>query len=110
MGAACTRIDVSPAVAKMICTEGTPNRIRIGDCRYETVWACISPHIRGAIERVKTRKLLRGYLAEHPCRERYMILHVNGRKWIFEIITNRATAEYSEVVIGWRAATNRSAA
>jgi hypothetical protein len=79
------------------------NRIRIGDCRYETIWASISPHIRSAVERSKVRRLLRGYLAANPCHDRIMNLHINGRVWAFEIEANRHTGESSEIVIGWQA-------
>lgn len=102
MGAACTRIDVSPEVAAAI-TAG-PQRFILRDARFETVWACLGPYIKGAVERSKVRRLLRRYLEDNPCRDRYLGLTVGDKRWVFEIVTNRPGREYTEVLLTSRPA------
>jgi hypothetical protein len=103
MGATCTRLDVSPAAAKMIHSGGG-HRFILQDARYETVWACLGPYIKGAVERSKVRRLLRQYLEENPCRDRYLGLTLGDRRWVFEIVTNRRGGEYTEVLLTARPA------
>ena len=97
MGAACSTIDVSPEVAKTLAGGG--RRYILQDGRYETVWACIRPYIHGAVERGKVRRLLGAYLEKTPCTDRVMVLTVNGKRWVFEITSNRRGPEYTEIVL-----------
>jgi hypothetical protein len=66
---------------------------------FETVWKHVSYNIHGAVERSKIRHLLYKYLAETPCTDRYLTLVINGKRWIFEIVTNRRGPNYTEVVL-----------
>lgn len=95
MGAACTRIEVTPVVADMIGAR----RYIVRNAGFETVWKHIAPTVRGAAERSKIRRLLNKYLAESPCTDRYLTLVINGHRWIFEIVTNRRGPEYTEIVL-----------
>jgi hypothetical protein len=102
MGASCTRLDISPTVAANLSRNSKPI-IQITNCRFETVWKALSPYFNNAVERGKMRRLLCTYLQENPCRDRYLVLIVNGDRWVFEIATHRRSPEYTEVVIGSKA-------
>ena len=101
MGAACTRIDISPEAAKAIKNGGGSgkNHFIVQDARYETVWSCLGPYIKGAVERSKMRRLLRQYLEESPCMDRYLGLTLGDRRWVFEIATNRCGGECTEILL-----------
>lgn len=105
MGATCTRLDVSPEAANAIRERS--RHFILQDARYETVWACLGPYIKGAVERNKIRRLLRRYLEENPCRDRYLGLTLGDRRWVFEIVTNRRGGESTEIVLTARVAQNR---
>lgn len=96
MGAACTHLDIPPDVVRSIREHPI---IHVSDARYETIWLFISPYLRNAVERHKIRKLLKSYLETTPCKDRYLVLHVNGAKWVFEITSHRRTHEYTELVL-----------
>ena len=106
MGAACTRIDVSPEAAKAIRVGGSHRHFILHDARFESVWACLGPYIKGAVERSKMRRLLRQYLEANPCRDRYLGLTLGDRRWVFEIVTNRRGAESTEIVLTSRITQN----
>jgi hypothetical protein len=95
MGATCTRLEVSPEVARSI----RQRPIHISDARFESVWACISPSIKSAVERCKIRRLLSNYLDKSPCKDRYLVLYFHDIKWIFEITSHRRTPDYTELVL-----------
>lgn len=98
MGATCTKLDISPEAARVI--NSSSNRvIQLDVATYEAIWVCLAPYIKNAIERSKIRRLLRNYLAENPCRDRFLCLKVNDTKWMFEITGNTHTREYTEVVL-----------
>ena len=105
MGAVCTRIDVSPEAAKAIQNRGHRN-FTVQEARFETVWTCIRPYIRSAVERHKVRRLLRQYLEHNPCRDRYLGLTLGDRRWAFEIMSNRRGAESTEIVLTSRITQN----
>jgi hypothetical protein len=94
MGAACTRLDIPPSV--VISSKPT---IVLSDCRFETVWKFLGPYVKGAVERNKMRNLLRTYLANTPCRDRYFVLTLDDRRWVFEIASHRPGPDYTEVVL-----------
>jgi hypothetical protein len=96
MGAACTRLDIPPDVARYIRDR---QFIHISDARYETIWLCISPHIHNAVERHNIRQLLKSYLEKTPCKGRYLVLHVKGSTWVFEITSHVRTKEYTELIM-----------
>ena len=104
MGAACTRLDVSPEASKAIRSRMACRHFIIQDARLETVWACIEPYIKGAVERSQIRRLLRRYLEDNPCRDRYLGITLGGRRWFFEIMKNRCGGEYMEILLTGRRA------
>ena len=95
MGAACTHLDVSPEAARSI----RDRPIHISNANFETIWSSLSPYLKSAIERHKIRKLLKSYLETTPCTDRYLVLHINGTKWMFEITSHRRTPEFTEMVL-----------
>lgn len=105
MGASCTTLDVSPAAAKMIHSGSNYNFI-IQDAQYETVWACLGLYINSAVERHKVRRLLRRYLEDNPCRDRYLGLTLGDRRWVFEIVTNRCEGKCTEILLTARPVQN----
>lgn len=100
MGANCTHIEVSPEAAAAIRSDiACRSTIRVRDPDFETIWRCLGPYIHVAIERKKVRHLLHDYLGTYPCRDRFLVLHFQGRRWMFEILSNRYTAEVTELVL-----------
>ena len=95
MGAACTHLEVTPEVARSIMD--CP--IYISDASFKTIWSSLSPYLKSAVERHKIRRLLKTYLERTPCTDRYLVLHINGAKWMFEITSHRRTHEFTELVL-----------
>jgi hypothetical protein len=84
MGAACTRLDVSPEAARIIC-----NTIYIRDASFETIWKRITPHIHNYEKRMKIRRLLCSYVRSNPVNDHYLVLQIDNYVWYFEIQNNR---------------------
>ena len=100
MGAACTRLDISPEVARAITVYTTKY---IYDASFETIWKTIAPHIHKYEKRIKIRRLLSSYLQTNPVKDHYLILRIDEYTWYFEIQTNRRLShELTEIVLKTR--------
>lgn len=103
MGAACTRLDVSPEAARTIY-----NTKYIQDASFETIWKSISPHIHRYDKRIKIRRLLSSYLQTNPVKDHYLVLRIDDYAWYFEIQTNRRLShELTEIVLKSRHVSQR---
>lgn len=102
MGAACTTLDVSPEATRIINNQA--HSISLPNANYETIWACIAPYIKIAVDRYKIRGLLQRYLTNVPCRDRFLVVKINDRQWMFEIMGNNPSSELTEIVLSHRPA------
>ena len=105
MGAACTRLDVSPEATHAITMY---NRKHINDASFETIWKTIAPHIHKYEKRMKIRQLLSSYLKTNPVKDHYLVLRIDEYTWYFEIQTNRRiSGELTEIVLKSRQVSHR---
>jgi hypothetical protein len=109
MGAACTRIDVSPDVAQTLhqLTLNTTNNVSnrnyrkyVRDASFETIWKHVAPYIINPEKKIIIQQLLSYYLRTKPCRDHYLSLNIDGYTWLFEIQSNRRiTRTFTEIVL-----------
>jgi hypothetical protein len=90
----CTRIDVSEEAARKICPP-----IYIPNALFETIWSHIEYEIRNINKRQKISLLLKDYLQNCPCKDHYLVISIDDRKFFFKIQTNRRiTKDATEIV------------
>lgn len=96
MGAACTRIDVSPEVVRAI---NTTQYIR--DASFETLWKSITPriHIYSYDKQMNIQRLLSSYLKTNPVKDHYLSIRIDDYIWHFEIQTNRRLSRVATEIV-----------
>lgn len=94
MGAACTRIDVSEEAARKIYPP-----IYIPNALFETIWSHIEYEIRDYNKRQKIASLLQTYLQKHPCKDHYLVIYIDYRRFYFAIQKNRRIKKYATEIV-----------